>query len=239
MPRLDRYQQPEVYEALAGDYVLGTMGGRARLRFAALMAERVYIQQAVAAWERRLNPLGSRAPAVTPHPRVWRKIQREIAADRRQRARASWWQSLPLWRATAFAALIALGGLLTYEAVAPPQAVVPLPSYVAVLVDESQAPMIVATATRQPQRLVILKMQDPKLEPDQDLELWAIPEAGGAPISMGVLSEKQEILMELDERYMRLIPRTGLLAISREPKGGSPTGSPTGPVLYQGKLVTL
>ncbi len=29
----------------------------------------------------------------------------------------------------------------------------------------------------------------------------------------------------------------GSLAVSVEPKGGSPTGSPTGPVIYSGKLV--
>lgn len=29
------------------------------------------------------------------------------------------------------------------------------------------------------------------------------------------------------------------LAVSLDPKGGSPTGRPTGPVLYQGALATL
>jgi anti-sigma-K factor RskA len=29
-----------------------------------------------------------------------------------------------------------------------------------------------------------------------------------------------------------------VLAVSLEPPGGSPTGSPTGPVLYQGKVLT-
>lgn len=45
----------------------------------------------------------------------------------------------------------------------------------------------------------------------RSLELWAIP-ADGKPIA---------------------------LAVSLEPKGGSPTGQPTGPVLYQGALAAL
>src|SRR5680860_690344 len=73
MPRLDRYQDRKVYDALAGDYVLGTMGGRARRRFLELMAERGYIREAAGAWERRLHPLGLNIIPITPHPRVWRK----------------------------------------------------------------------------------------------------------------------------------------------------------------------
>jgi anti-sigma-K factor RskA len=30
---------------------------------------------------------------------------------------------------------------------------------------------------------------------------------------------------------------SGVLAVSLEPAGGSPTGSPTGPVLYQGRIL--
>lgn len=240
MPRLDRYQDLTLTDALAADYVLGTMGPHARRRFSALMAERVYLQAIVAAWERRLNPLGIRIAAVAPHPRVWRRIQREIAADAPRARRESWWNSLGVWRTAACAAVLALAGVLVYQTqtVAPPAAS-PTPSYVAVLVDQKQAPMIVATATRQPRRLLIIKMQQPQLKTDQDLELWAIPKADGAPISIGLLSEDQKTLVELDAKIMRTIPKTSVLAISQEPKGGSPTGSPTGPVVYQGKLVSL
>jgi anti-sigma-K factor RskA len=35
----------------------------------------------------------------------------------------------------------------------------------------------------------------------------------------------------------QLPPPGGVLAVSLEPAGGSPTGLPTGPVLYQGKVL--
>jgi anti-sigma-K factor RskA len=244
MPRLDRYQDPKLIERLAGDYVLGTMGGRARRRFRQLMAERGYIEQAVSEWERRLNPLGNAVAPVAPHPRVWRHIRREIAADRRRRK--SFWSSLTPWQTTMLFAVVILGGLLTYQILAPvavrtvvTPAVAPVPSYVSVLVNKKHIPMIVATATKRPQRLIVFMMQKPRVPADKDLELWAIPQKGGAPISMGLLSKGQKTLVRLNKRDTRVIPKTSALAISREPKGGSPTGSPTGPVLYQGPLKTL
>ncbi|MBA3731170.1 MAG: hypothetical protein H0W93_02090, partial [Gammaproteobacteria bacterium] len=54
----------------------------------------------------------------------------------------------------------------------------PIPAYVAVLVDAQQAPAIVATASRDTQRLTVLMMQAPKLGAESDFELWAIPGSG-------------------------------------------------------------
>ncbi len=56
---------------------------------------------------------------------------------------------------------------------------------------------------------------------------------------MGLLSGTQKTMIDLDQQEMRLIAKAGALAISREPKGSSPTGGPTGAVVYQGHLVTL
>ncbi len=134
--------------------------------------------------------------------------------------------------ATACAALVLLAALIVYQ-ITVPVMTPPTPSYVAVLVNDQKAPMIVAIATRHPQRMVIIMMKKPKGPPNKDLELWAIPQTG-TPVSIGLLSKRQETLVELNAREMRVIPKTTMLAISREPKGGSPTSGPTGPVVYQG-----
>ena len=105
MSRLDRYQNPELYDQLAAEYVLGTLKGRARQRFVRLMDERPYIQAAVVEWQGRLDPLGERSPEVRPPSRVWRSIEREIrardrAAQRAQaesRAKPSFWQSVAFY----------------------------------------------------------------------------------------------------------------------------------------------
>jgi anti-sigma-K factor RskA len=45
--------------------------------------------------------------------------------------------------------------------------------------------------------------------------------------------------VELSDAQKTLIAKPIALAVSLEPKGGSPTGQPTGPVLYQGALTVL
>jgi anti-sigma-K factor RskA len=76
------------------------------------------------------------------------------------------------------------------------------------------------------------------IDPGRSLELWAIP-ADGKPISLGVVPAGGKGKVELNEAQKALIGKPIALAVSLEPKGGSPTGQPTGPVLYQGALAAL
>ena len=64
---------------------------------------------------------------------------------------------------------------------------------------------------------------------DRDLQLWSLPEGATRPASLGVLPAGGKQLPP------GVQPGTKLL-VSLEPKGGSPTGQPTGPVLYGGEL---
>ena len=65
---------------------------------------------------------------------------------------------------------------------------------------------------------------------DKSYELWAV-EGETAPKSLGVVDASLSRTMT--------VPASGqlTLAISLEPKGGSPTGVATGPILYTGSLV--
>jgi anti-sigma-K factor RskA len=60
---------------------------------------------------------------------------------------------------------------------------------------------------------------------DKDLELWALAEGETKPRSLGVLPAGGRQLTAV------LLCNTQIL-VSLEPRGGSPTGQPTGPVLY-------
>lgn len=70
-----------------------------------------------------------------------------------------------------------------------------------------------------------------------DYELW-VAIGDGAPMSLGVLD-----LSDVQERTLDVPWLSGLtnahMAISHEPKGGSPTGAPTGPVLAVADTITL
>jgi anti-sigma-K factor RskA len=71
------------------------------------------------------------------------------------------------------------------------------------------------------------------LQADRALELWAVPPSG-APRSLGLIAGNAATVVRRD----KLLDGTAALAVSLEPSGGSPTGAPTGPVLYVGKLGT-
>ena len=75
--------------------------------------------------------------------------------------------------------------------------------------------------------------------PDRAFELWALPGAGAAPVSLGLLPAQGEAVLTLSPQVRPLLERGAALAVSVEPPGGSPTGQPTGPVVYQGKLTTI
>ncbi|VVO02615.1 anti-sigma factor domain-containing protein [Pseudomonas fluorescens] len=76
------------------------------------------------------------------------------------------------------------------------------------------------------------------VDPGRSLELWAI-KPDGKPISLGVLPAGGNGRVSLSEDQQALLDTPIALAVSLEPQGGSPTGQPTGPVLYQGQLVAL
>ena len=51
------YHHPQAVDQLASSYVLGTLQGRARQRFEAIMLQRLEVAAAVDAWTQRLVPL--------------------------------------------------------------------------------------------------------------------------------------------------------------------------------------
>jgi anti-sigma-K factor RskA len=67
---------------------------------------------------------------------------------------------------------------------------------------------------------------------DRDLELWALAKGETRPRSLGVLPASGRRLVAA------LAPDTQLL-VSLEPRGGSPTGQPTGPVVYGGTITAV
>ena len=76
------------------------------------------------------------------------------------------------------------------------------------------------------------------MDTGRSLELWAIP-VEGKPVSLGLIPRDGDGRIVLSQSQQQLIRIPVVLAVSLEPQGGSPTGQPTGPVLYQGPLASL
>jgi anti-sigma-K factor RskA len=109
-------------------------------------------------------------------------------------------------------------------------------SYVAVLSDaRTQKPALLISAGRWSSALRV-KTLDPAIHvAGTSLELWALPK-GGKPKSLGVLSGAKGVL-QLGASADRSLADVPMLAVSLEPRGGSPTGLPSGPMLYSGPCV--
>jgi anti-sigma-K factor RskA len=233
-----KYDDPRLRDLLAGEYVMATLPRRARARFERLMASDPALARLVAEWQERLTPIDATASPAEPPAHVWHAVERAIAAPnvvaRRRPAPSGWWDRLALWRGVAIGALAVAAALVLYIAV--PHITVPRPlppsaPILAVLADASGTPSFAATRLADG-RIAVAAIRAQPLAANRALELWAI--AGGPPRPLGLVGPApgQGLVLPAEA-----LPREGVLAVSLEPAGGSPTGAPTGPVLYQGKIL--
>jgi anti-sigma-K factor RskA len=233
-----KYDDPRLRDLLAGEYVMATLPPRARARFERLMASDPALARLVADWQARLAPIDATAPPVEPPVQIWHAVERAIAPPtvvaRRRPAPSRWWDGLALWRGIAIGALAVAAALVLYIAVPHinvPRPLPPSPVILAVLADASGTPSFAATRLADG-RIAVAAIRAQPLAADRALELWAI--AGGPPKSLGLVGPVAGRGIVLPAAAL---PREGVLAVSLEPAGGSPTGTPTGPVLYQGKIL--
>ena len=216
----------ELPDRLAAEYVLGTLTGGARRRFDALLPAHPALRQAVAGWETRLLPMALKTHSVQPRAQVWSAIEQQLgwtappAAKSASSGRLRFWQ---LFATAATVAAVVLGTLPRHEPVAPPMIVV--------LHATKGSETIVAGLSPDRRQLTVQPLQKVALTSDQSLELWALKK-DGPPASLGVIAADK-----LTAVNQRALPKdTKGLAVSLEPLGGSPTGAPTGPVLFVGEL---
>jgi anti-sigma-K factor RskA len=226
-----RYDDPELRERLAAEYVVGTMPRLARQRLERLIAEDAGMAQLVARWTERFAPIDEATQEAEAPTRVWRDIERRLPiAPPPEPERTGWFRSLAIWRGIAAAASAAAAAAILYLALSPSLAP---PTVVAILNDDSgNASWVLLGAARRTEVSIdaIRPIAD---DPARSLELWGI--AGGPPRSLGLLPRKPGEKLILQASL--LPPPGGVLAISSEPANGSPTGAPTGPVLFKGDVL--
>ncbi len=237
------YGRLSLADALASQYVAGTLRGRARTRLETLLPSHPALQRAVADWQARLMPLTSVLPPATPPSTVWRRIESRLwpaapaAAVAAAPAAVSWWSRLALWRGLAgFATIAALGFAVLLASPPPAQAPV-----VVVLQATGSLPAasgsFVASFSGDGRALVARPLTPVALQADRVLELWWAPAEGkGGPTSMGLLKADGVTVLPREKLSRALLQGIDHMAVSDEPPGGSPTGKPTGPVVYVGKL---
>jgi anti-sigma-K factor RskA len=232
------YRTPERADALAAQYVLGTLSARARNRFARLARGDAVLGGAMRAWEDRLSPLAESVPPVEPPERVWSGILAHIdrAATGSASERRTVWATVSLWRGlalTGFATAIALALVLLSPPLEHPQA-----TLVAVLAGQDAKPAFLASADRNGRLLTIKAVAPLSPGADRSLQLWALPTTGN-PRPLGLVPASGVVQIALPVDAGTALQNIPALAVSLEPRGGSPTGLPTGPVLYSGPVERL
>jgi len=223
---------PALLASLAEAYVVGTLTRRARRRFERLCEVDAAARSALHAAEDRLVGLSMSLEPVQPSAATWAGIVAQTGAGARTTPRRKLVPASPAWRMAIAAglAMLALGlsWLVLQQRLAPPTAL-------ATVTTETGAQLWALEVFGDRDRLSARVTGAVELQPGRSYELWALPE-GGAPVSLGLLPEAGEVdrpLTEVQRIAMRSSPK---VAVSLEPAGGSPTGAPTGPVLYVADL---
>jgi anti-sigma-K factor RskA len=228
-------------DGLAAEYVLGTLTREERQ----VVADRRVIDKeldlAIEAWERRLAPLVETISPVAPSPNLHNKIRTQIgpsqqvvslkAREQMLARRAARWRNAFVG-ATAVAA--SLVGVLGYrETVGRDEA----RQYVAVLDSGDDLPAFLLTVDTRTKMCVITAV-NPPTQSAKTYQVWMVSDKMPKPKSLGMVNKPGEMqMMPLQSRSEMDLLMNASFAVSVEPMGGSPTGAPSGPVMFTGKLV--
>lgn len=205
-------------DLFAGEFVLGLLEGEELTAAEALVASDPNFARAADVWRERFNPLALSVEPVAPPARLWQRIETSTGGN-----------VVPLrrWRAIGIGSLAVAASLAAFIVLRPPE-----PAQVAVLAPiAGGVPVLLATWT--PRGAWSIRPNGAIAVPSgKDLELWSLAAGETKPRSLGVLPADGRRLTA------SLAPGTQIL-VSLEPTGGSPTGQPTGPVLYGGSIGAL
>lgn len=236
----------EELDRLAGEYALGLLEGDDLAGAARLLAEDEDFRNRVARWSGRFGPLLDQVEPASPPPDLWARVERAIAPDAMPaRPEGSnvvlLRRKVNLWRGYS-AAATALAASLALFLVTRPDAPVPAPpaegALVAAMSAEGSAARLVANYDPDRHMLIVTPAAGIQAVPGHAHELWLIP-ADGKPRSMGLVVPGAPRRIEVPEPMLGELKPDATLALSVEPTGGSPSGSPTGPVIAAGKLARI
>lgn len=210
-------------EALAAEYVLRLLDADAEQAFEARLQAEPDLHAHVRFWEAEFSALADEVPGETPSPSVRARLVAELSGENAS-ARRGWtwnWFAFPALAALAVVAFLALSPMLRSPVFDP--------TLHATLISEDGAVHIEAGYAPNGNLFKVIPEQGMPTA-GRDFELWVISPNADAPVSLGVIPADKESLFEITPEIAALIDG-GVLAVSDEPPGGSPTGAPTGAIL--------
>jgi anti-sigma-K factor RskA len=222
---------PQDRDILAAEYVLGTLDARMAAEVEAALPGDAALRAAIRDWEARLAPLLALAGPEAPPADLWDRIEAALpgaaAPVPQPRRRSGRW--LDPWRGWAIGASAVAAGLaallVTRPAPEPPR-------LMTVLLTQRDQPAWVVEADPAGQ-LQLASLNPRRIEEGRAMQLWGLPQGATAPTSFGLIPPEGRLRISTGG----IRPAPGMLIeITLEPPGGSPTGRPTGPILFIGRL---
>jgi anti-sigma-K factor RskA len=212
-------------DALASEYVLGTLGPAQRRDVQNRLAVDADMRAAVDAWEGRLLALTELADPQTPSPQLWGRIERSLNHQHRRASRPaptaqSWWNLLPLWRGLAGAGLVAtllLGMLLLNR----PATENPTTYLVVLVAPQNQAPGWVIQANN-PTQIQLIPLSVSQVPADKALQFWTKADGWQGPVSLGMVEPGHTLSVPLDK--LPPLQPNQLFELTLENPNGSPPG---------------
>jgi anti-sigma-K factor RskA len=218
----------------AAEYALGVLQGRARQDFARRMQQDGSLAAVVRQWDEHFVVLADDIEPIVPPAHLQATLEKRLFAPQSANQTQSLWNSLWFWRGLAVASLAAVIAVGAWNFKAP--LVQPGAGLVAQVSGQSNAVQLVAYYDESKGELRLNRTQGTAAS-GRSFELWLI--AGkDAPVSLGVLPIDATGKVNVPANLRSKI-KGGVLAISDEPQGGSPTGAPTGAVLATGPLTAV
>ena len=220
-------------DMLAAEYVLGVLEPSQRQFANRLIAQEPEFSRLVEAWGNHLAQLDGEFLEKRPPEHLKTAIEDRLFATTSPAARrsgvSSFWRPLAL---VTTALLLLLGGLYAYDMsrlipVAGDRLVATLSSDG----NEFSAVVLIDAGSRE----LLVTPVKAEIAEDRDLELWLIRD-GAAPAPIGLVATGAPSRLPISPQAARQILDGDTFALSIEPKGGSPTGQPTGPVVAAGKV---
>lgn len=224
-------------QALAGEYVLGTLGHAERREIAERRQKEPALDAAISDWERRLAPLNEETPAQMPPQAAFGNIMRAIGVSHAKelaevadlaawQARAKRWRAVALSVSAIAAALLVTIGLREYTAMNAPQ------QYVGVFAQDDVLPKFYLTIDLKARQLTIRPI-DAKRQPGKSYQLWiASEQLGSTPQSLGLVDDGLAPTTKSLGMFDAALLQRATFGVSVENAGGSTSGRPSAGALH-------
>lgn len=236
--------QPEDYDNMAFEFVLGTLPVSERTAFEQELEDNIQLRYKVSDWEEKLIGLTAEVVPVAPAPNTFEKIQSRInpASSPSQIQESnnpikSFWDNVLPWKLIsgfAFTLFFAVG-LLNYHSVTPSHSL--NADYLAVLLNSDDKPILTAVTGIDDNQLW-LTWEQWSLPKDQSIQIWAKSKRDGQVRPLLVVNQPLQSI-RLDEATLRLIKDSSHLILTQEESGGSAIDEPSDKVIATGVCIRL